>query len=468
MIYTEPGGRMEAELVDWRERGGLAAADRRLHGRQVHGRRGDAGDELRPRRHDRRRRRGLRDPEDRQAGGGRDPGGRADRRDPRGRASSRASLRAREVLEPDAGDEASDGVFIDVEVSDEVAGDAELARKLEEVCPVDIFTSEDSRVETVAENLDECVLCELCIEAAPPRRRRRQEALRRHRAAALSRNARCDQRRATRPNRGRARGAGRAAHRDRGARRTDGTPRPADLPDRRPACHRPRARGRSGVAAGRRPAARHRHIRLDLERGRLRPEGAEFATELLRGHGWEEQRIRLCSDAIECHHQLRYQWQRGAEVELIRRADLVEVLAGRVRFGLSRESGARPVPLDPAYPLLSRAGTTAWPHAAASSVDGAPNLHAPTVGRSLTAQRPSKVAFPGPFSIRVCAPSEGPRSPSPWLPPRGGPRRRPPLRRPPPAGSSAWLPRARGRAGGEAPDEGPRLLHAGRPPAAPG
>jgi NAD-dependent dihydropyrimidine dehydrogenase PreA subunit len=60
------------------------------------------------------------------------------------------------------------GVFIDVEVSDEIAGDAELAKKLEEVCPVDIFTAENGKVETVPGNLDECVLCELCIEAAPP------------------------------------------------------------------------------------------------------------------------------------------------------------------------------------------------------------------------------------------------------------------------------------------------------------
>ena len=33
VIYTEPGGRMEAELVDWREAERLEAADRRLHGR---------------------------------------------------------------------------------------------------------------------------------------------------------------------------------------------------------------------------------------------------------------------------------------------------------------------------------------------------------------------------------------------------------------------------------------------------
>jgi NAD-dependent dihydropyrimidine dehydrogenase PreA subunit len=60
------------------------------------------------------------------------------------------------------------GIFIDVEIDDSIAGDAELAAKLEEVCPVDIFTAANDRVETVPENLDECVLCELCINAAPP------------------------------------------------------------------------------------------------------------------------------------------------------------------------------------------------------------------------------------------------------------------------------------------------------------
>ena len=58
-------------------------------------------------------------------------------------------------------------IFIDVEVDESVAGDAELAAKLEEVCPVDIFRDADGRVETVPENLDECVLCDLCVEAAP-------------------------------------------------------------------------------------------------------------------------------------------------------------------------------------------------------------------------------------------------------------------------------------------------------------
>jgi NAD-dependent dihydropyrimidine dehydrogenase PreA subunit len=63
--------------------------------------------------------------------------------------------------------EALSKVFIDVEVDASVAADAELARKLEEVCPVDIFKASESGVEIVAGNLDECVLCDLCVDAAP-------------------------------------------------------------------------------------------------------------------------------------------------------------------------------------------------------------------------------------------------------------------------------------------------------------
>ena len=59
------------------------------------------------------------------------------------------------------------GIFIEVEVDEKIRDDAELAKKLEEVCPVDIFIAENGKVETVPENLDECVLCELCLDAAP-------------------------------------------------------------------------------------------------------------------------------------------------------------------------------------------------------------------------------------------------------------------------------------------------------------
>ena len=59
------------------------------------------------------------------------------------------------------------GLFIDVEVSDEIKNDADVAQKLTDACPVDIFANKDG-VEIVEENLDECVLCGLCLDAAPP------------------------------------------------------------------------------------------------------------------------------------------------------------------------------------------------------------------------------------------------------------------------------------------------------------
>ena len=60
------------------------------------------------------------------------------------------------------------GMFIDVEVDPKVAGDPTLAKKLTEVCPVNIFAQEkDGRLRIVDENLDECTLCDLCIQAAP-------------------------------------------------------------------------------------------------------------------------------------------------------------------------------------------------------------------------------------------------------------------------------------------------------------
>jgi NAD-dependent dihydropyrimidine dehydrogenase PreA subunit len=60
------------------------------------------------------------------------------------------------------------GTFIEVQVDATAGADPELAKKLEGVCPVDIFKAGDSGVEIVDRHLDECVLCELCINAAPP------------------------------------------------------------------------------------------------------------------------------------------------------------------------------------------------------------------------------------------------------------------------------------------------------------
>ena len=62
----------------------------------------------------------------------------------------------------------SEALFIAVEVDEAVARDPELAKKLTEVCPVDIFAqNDDGTLRIVDDNLDECVLCELCMNAAP-------------------------------------------------------------------------------------------------------------------------------------------------------------------------------------------------------------------------------------------------------------------------------------------------------------
>jgi NAD-dependent dihydropyrimidine dehydrogenase PreA subunit len=60
------------------------------------------------------------------------------------------------------------GVFIDVSVDPKVAKDAAIAKKLVEACPVDIFAANaDGSLAIVEANLDECTLCDLCVQAAP-------------------------------------------------------------------------------------------------------------------------------------------------------------------------------------------------------------------------------------------------------------------------------------------------------------
>jgi NAD-dependent dihydropyrimidine dehydrogenase PreA subunit len=60
------------------------------------------------------------------------------------------------------------GIFIDVDVDAAVANDPAMAAKLTEVCPVDIYAQKaDGTLDVVEQNLDECVLCRLCIDAAP-------------------------------------------------------------------------------------------------------------------------------------------------------------------------------------------------------------------------------------------------------------------------------------------------------------
>ena len=61
-----------------------------------------------------------------------------------------------------------EALFIAVEVDDTAAADSELARKLTEACPVDIYAqNDDGSLALVEQNLDECVLCRLCLDAAP-------------------------------------------------------------------------------------------------------------------------------------------------------------------------------------------------------------------------------------------------------------------------------------------------------------
>jgi len=60
-------------------------------------------------------------------------------------------------------------LFIAVDVAPELARDSAAAKKLAEVCPVDIFKVGGSgALEVVEKNLDECTLCELCLAVGKP------------------------------------------------------------------------------------------------------------------------------------------------------------------------------------------------------------------------------------------------------------------------------------------------------------
>ena len=62
----------------------------------------------------------------------------------------------------------SNGMFIAVDVDDAAAADTDLAGRLTEACPVDIYAqADDGTLELVERNLDECVLCRLCLDASP-------------------------------------------------------------------------------------------------------------------------------------------------------------------------------------------------------------------------------------------------------------------------------------------------------------
>ncbi len=61
-------------------------------------------------------------------------------------------------------------MFIRVDVDQEAVRKAPgLAQRLVEMCPVKIFAPGDAEgtVAIVEENLDECTLCDLCVQACP-------------------------------------------------------------------------------------------------------------------------------------------------------------------------------------------------------------------------------------------------------------------------------------------------------------
>jgi HD domain-containing protein len=82
-----------------------------------------------------------------------------------------------------------------------------------------------------------------------------------------------------------------------------------------------------------------------------------LAERTLAAFGWPHERLARCLDAVEQHHALRSRDEWGAEVELIRRSDLIDVTRGLVRFGLSRTwTGElfRSVPRTGLYRMLTR------------------------------------------------------------------------------------------------------------------
>ena len=58
---------------------------------------------------------------------------------------------------------AGSGMFIRVEVDEPTASDPSAAKQLASVCPVDIFGEDRGRVTIIEPNLDECILCGLCL-----------------------------------------------------------------------------------------------------------------------------------------------------------------------------------------------------------------------------------------------------------------------------------------------------------------
>lgn len=59
------------------------------------------------------------------------------------------------------------GMFVRLEVDDPAASDPAASKQLVSVCPVDIFADNGGHVAIVEDNVDECILCGLCLEVGP-------------------------------------------------------------------------------------------------------------------------------------------------------------------------------------------------------------------------------------------------------------------------------------------------------------
>jgi len=90
-------------------------------------------------------------------------------------------------------------------------------------------------------------------------------------------------------------------------------------------------------------------------------EGADVAREIGLQEGWDSRRAELCAQACARHHSVKAQWAQGAEVEVLRLADRIEVTGGLSRGGLQRsqvEAVFEEVPRDGFYAGLFH---VVWP-----------------------------------------------------------------------------------------------------------
>ena len=100
-------------------------------------------------------------------------------------------------------------------------------------------------------------------------------------------------------------------------------------------------------------------------------EGARLADRVLAPFGWPPARLQRCMDACEQHHAPRSRMAMGLEVELVRRADLIDVTAGVVNFGLDRawlRKLFREVPRDGLWRVIGAAVRNELRHRPASLV----------------------------------------------------------------------------------------------------